>query len=168
MRTPIGIRKKRNQNRSSGQVTAILGLTLLFLTASVCLSGSAANAAGFSFPKGYLGTTAAKYIDAFNSGNDSLVAEFHTSNFTEASFEKKSLNSRLYKYQSLYKMFGELEPYETLKKSNSTLVIRARSEKLGSWFEIGFEADESAPNKLARQYIRPASRPKVQNATMSD
>ena len=92
-------------------------------------AGLGAAAAGFSFPKGYLGTTAAKYIDAFNSGNDSLVAEFHTTHFVETSFETKSMNSRLYKYQSLYKMFGELEPVETLKKSKSTLVIRARLDE---------------------------------------
>ncbi len=168
MRTPVGITQEKTANRSAGRVITILGLTLLFLTTSICLSGSGAAAAGFSFPKGYLGTTAAKYIDAFNSGNDSLVAEFHTTHFVETSFETKSMNSRLYKYQSLYKMFGELEPVETLKKSKSTLVIRARSEKLGSWFEIGFETDKSAPDKLAHQYIRPTAKPKVQKASMSD
>lgn len=168
MRTPVGIKQEKTANRPAGRVATILGLALLFLTASVCLSVSASAAAGFSFPKGYLGTAAAKYIDAFNSGDDNLVAEFHTVYFTEASFETKSMNSRLYKYQSLYKMFGELEPVETLKKSNSTLVIRARSEKLGSWFEIGFETDKSEPNKLAHQYIRPTGKPKVQKATMSD
>jgi len=154
--------------RTPGRVAAILGLSLLFLTTSVCLFGAGAAAAGFSFPEGFLGQAAADYIDAFNSGNDSLVAEFHTSHFTEASFEQKSMNSRLYQYQSLYKMFGELDPQETVKSNSSKLVIRARSEKLGSWFEIGFEVDENSPQKLGHQYIRPASKPKVQKATMSD
>jgi hypothetical protein len=168
MRTPVGYNQESGERSSKRRALAILGLSLLFLTTSVCLFDANVSAAGFSFPKGFLGQAAADYIDAFNSGNDSLVAEFHTVNFTEASFEKSSLNSRLYKYKSLYKMFGELEPVETMKKNSSKLVIRARSTKRGSWFEIGFETDKNAPGKLSHQYIRPASKPKVQKATMSD
>jgi hypothetical protein len=168
MQTPVGNTQEKAARPSKRRVLAILGLSLLFLTTSVCLFDADVSAAGFSFPKGFLGQAAADYIDAFNSGNDSLVAEFHTVHFTEASFERKSMNSRLYKYKSLYKMFGELEPVETVKRNNSLLVIRARSEKLGSWFEIGFEADGTEPEKLSHQYIRPTSKPKVQKATMSD
>ncbi|RLC96201.1 MAG: hypothetical protein DRI46_14040 [Chloroflexi bacterium] len=168
MRTPVGYIQEKSACPSPGRVIAILGLSLLFLATSVCLFDSGAAAADFSFPKGFLGRAAADYIDAFNSGEDSLVAEFHTANFTETSFEIKSLNSRLYQYQSLHKMLGELEPYETVKKNKSKLVIRARSEKLGSWFEVGFEIDKSVPEKLSHHYIRPASKPKVQKATMSD
>jgi hypothetical protein len=129
-------------------------VTMALGAPALCLADS------FSYPESDEGKVVKAYIEAFNSGVDSLVTGFHLAHQTEASLEEQSINDRLWEYQNLHKIVGALKPHSLVHSKGSVIIILVQSEKLESWFQLGFTFDDQAPGRLVDNYLRPAAKPK--------
>ena len=115
--------------------------------------------AGFEYPAGDTGDVAEAFLDAFNTGNEEVVADFYVAHETEATFEKRPLKEQLYRYKGLYKLMGTLVPHGVLELEKSEIVLLVKSEKRGTWFKVGFEFESGVSGQLENHYVRPVPPP---------
>jgi hypothetical protein len=120
-----------------------------------------ATSSGFEYPGGSPAKIARAFVTAFNSGDETALADFCTTHESEAALEARSLKSQIYQYGGLCRMLGTISPYSVTKRNNSKIVLLVRSEKLGTWFNVGVEMDKDLPGKAAHVYVRPASAPEM-------
>ena len=153
-------------HRSSRLWTVGTALLVIFLIPSIPLADDAVPreapnepAVEFTYPNGSLGNIAEAFIEAFNTGDEGVVADFYAERKSEAALEKQSLNTQLYRYRSLYGLMGRLTPHSVLDLENSMIVLLVRSEKRGTWFKVGLELEDCVAGKLSHHYLRPAPPP---------
>jgi hypothetical protein len=149
--------RRHNHLRTVG--TAIL---VLFLIPSIPLADDAVpreTPSGFAYPQGSPGEMAEAYIEAFNTGDEGVVAAFYTERESQAALDKQSIKTQLYQYRSLFAMMGKLTPHSVLDHENSMIVLLVRSEKRGTWFKVGIELETGGAGKLSHHYVRPAPPP---------
>jgi hypothetical protein len=136
---------------------AVAGSCLIVLGV---LPGTIELAAGaeFAYPPGAAGVIAADYIETFSTGKDSLLTAFFESYLSERAAEMQPVKTRVWECHRLYSLFGVLAPQELIENDESLLVLRVKSEKVGTWFQVSFEMDVDAPGKLLDVDFEPAAR----------
>lgn len=145
-------------------LSTLLALIVLF---GAPLGPAAQNAASrpessdtsFTYPKERRGEIARAFIDAFNSGDENRMRDFHYSFGADATTNSETVEDAVWQNQRLHKLLGALVPYRLARSDDSTLVLLARSDTLKSWFHVGFELSRTEPAQVMGQFIRPAPRP---------
>lgn len=120
-----------------------------------------ATGTGFVYPGGSPAKIARAFVQAFNTGDETALADFCVTHESDAALEKRSLKSQLHQYGSMSRMLGTLSPHKVTKRNNSKIVLLVRSEKLGTWFKVGVEMEKNLPGKAAHVYVRPAPAPEM-------
>lgn len=134
-----------------------LGVLLFALAALLPVERAAAGE--FEYPEDRAGDIAEAYITAFSSGQDSLMAVFQDTFLSTDARERHSIGERLWQYRSLYAMLGALSPERVVTREDTTLVLLAKSEELGTWFHVNIELDDGTPRMVRRLLVEPAARP---------
>ncbi|MEJ2720920.1 MAG: hypothetical protein P8181_07235 [bacterium] len=121
------------------------------------------NATGtaFEYPAGPPAEIARAFVAAFNAGDESAMADFCTTHQSETALEERSLKSQLYQFGGLCRMLGTISPFSVTDRSSSKIVLLVRSEKLGTWFNVGVEMDKNQAGKASHVYVRPAPPPEM-------
>jgi len=150
---------RHNMVRALG--CAVMVIVLATSGAFADNSSPNAMAGGFEYPAGSPAKIARAFVRAFNTGDETALADFCRTHESEAALEARSLKSQLYQYGSMSRMLGTLSPHSVTKRNQSKIVLLVRSEKLGTWFKVGVEMDKNLPGKAAHVYIRPAPAPEM-------
>ena len=141
--------------------SAVMAIVLATSGTSADDSSPNATATGFEYPGGSPARIARAFVQAFNTGDETALANFCTTHESEAALEARSVKSQIYQYGSMSRMLGTLSPHSVTKRNNSKIVLLVRSEKLGTWFRVGVEMDKNLPGKAAHVYVRPAPAPEM-------
>ena len=136
---------------------AFLGI-LVFIVAALLTAGKAAPTR-FEYPEDRVGDIAEAYITAFSSGQDSLMVVFQDTFFSRLARERYPVDEQLWRYRRLYAMLGALSPERVVASEETTLVLLAKSEALGTWFHVNIELDDGTPRMVRRLLVEPAARP---------
>ena len=141
--------------------SAVMVIVLATSGSSADDSSPNATSTGFEYPGGSPSKIARAFVQAFNTGDETALADFCTTHESEAALEARSLKSQLYQYGGMSRMLGTISPHSVTNRNSSKIVLLVRSEKLGTWFKVGVEMDKNLPGKAARVYVRPASAPEM-------
>jgi len=116
---------------------------LIFLLSLVAFAAVAQT----QLPDTPAGKRVADYVQAFNSGDETLMLEFQKSNMTAAALQRRTDAERRQMYKQIYANLGALELRRVVEaKSDALTVLFFSKNKLWAQFSFAFEA--APPHKL--------------------
>jgi hypothetical protein len=118
---------------------------------------------GGSFPKDIFGRRAEAFFKAFNSGQESAMAEFYVTH-RPPSPEGKTPRERAKGWQDLMNQYGKYEPYGFAKQGNYTYSFLVFSAKEKIWRGVFLEFEESKPYRVKGMQMWDAGPPQEESS----
>jgi CubicO group peptidase (beta-lactamase class C family) len=123
-----------------------ISISLIAILVFACMV-RAGDGAVVRFPETNAGKRVESYFSAFNSNNENVMRTYLEQNIAPHALKERPIEERMAVYRQLKSDLATLEPVKILKESKDGIKLVARSAK-GSWLELAFELEKSAPYKL--------------------
>ncbi len=104
------------------------------------------------------GRAVARYLEAFNSGDEEKMRAFFLANVSAAALAERPVEARLGVYRQMRGNMGGIELHKILDASDARIETLARTRH-GEWFNIGFIFEPGQTGKLAGLSVRDADAP---------